>query len=273
MSIAKAGDHCAAGFRSLRAHNFERAAAFIDKIFKGANPAELQEGAKRLETVNHVFIEFSAYRADGLVFVYDASSVTNSVRTAAFGGNRDGNWSVPRRAFTRGAKVEAAVRYSSGSGSLMTAGPSSSSSSSSPSCLSLCFSSSSSSSSCLSLCFSSSSSSSSSSLSSSLGSRGGSVLSMIVTRLQSTNQVETFSMGGVMSAPVGCRDIHGRMLARELGDGKEDRAVPGRARTPPRHGVQPALPRLDQKKLAHFRPSAVDFCGGQRRLETRRATR
>src|SRR6516164_7861006 len=160
MSIAKAGDHCAAGFRSLRAHNFERAAAFVDKIFKGANPAELQEGAKRLETVNHVFIEFSAYRADGLVFVYDASSVTNSVRTAAFGGNRDGNWSVPRRAFTRGAKVEAAVRYSSGSGSLMTAGPSSSS------CLSLCFSSSSSSSSCLSLCFSSSSSSSSSSLSS-----------------------------------------------------------------------------------------------------------
>ena len=40
MSIAKAGDHCAAGFRSLRAHNFERA-AFVDKIFKGANPAEL----------------------------------------------------------------------------------------------------------------------------------------------------------------------------------------------------------------------------------------
>src|SRR5215813_6769862 len=165
------------------------------------------------------------------------------------------------------SEVEAAVRYSSGSGSLMTAGPSSSSSSSSSSCLSLCLSSSSS---CLSLCLSSSSSSS---LSSSLGSRGGNVLSMIVTRLQSTNRVETFSMGGVMSAPVGCRDIHGRMLARELGDGKEDRAVPGRARTPPRHGVQPALPRLDQKKLAHFRPSAVDFCGGRRRLETRRATR
>src|SRR5262249_31168049 len=142
-----------------------------------------------------------------------------SLGHGAFGGNRDGNWSVPRRAFTRGAKVEAAVRYSSGSGSLMTAGPSSSSSSSS-------------------------SSFSSSSLSSSLGSRGGNVLAMIVTRLQSTNQVETFSMGGVMSAPVGCRDIHGRMLARELGDGKEDRAVPSRARTPPRHGVQPALPRL-----------------------------
>ena len=27
---------------------------------------------------------------------------------SGFGGNRDGNWSVPRRAFTRGAKVEAA---------------------------------------------------------------------------------------------------------------------------------------------------------------------
>src|SRR5262249_61958557 len=100
------------------------------------------------------------------------------------------------------SEVEAAVRYSSGSGPLMTAGPSSSSSSSSSSCLSLCLSSSSS---CLSLCLSSSSSSS---LSSSLGSRGGNVLSMIVTRLQSTNRVETFSMGGVMSAPVGCRDLH-----------------------------------------------------------------
>ena len=35
-----------------------------------------------------------------------------------------------------------------------------------------------------------------------------------------------------MSAPVGCRDIHGRMLARELGDGKEDRAVPRREPRP-----------------------------------------
>src|SRR6516225_6570565 len=42
----------------------------------------------------------------------------------------------------------------------------------------------------------------------------------------------TFSIGGVMSAPVGCRDIHGRMLARELGDGKEDRAVPKREPRP-----------------------------------------
>ena len=44
----------------------------------------------------------------------------------------------------------------------------------------------------------------------------------------------TFSIGGVMSAPVGCRDIHGRMLARELGDGKEDWAVPRRE---PRQGM------------------------------------
>src|SRR5262249_5879681 len=58
--------------------------------------------------------------------------------------------------------------------------------------------------------------------------------SMMVTRLQSTNQVGTFSMGRVMSAPVGCRDIHGWMLARELGDGKEDRAVPRRE---PRPGI------------------------------------
>src|SRR5215472_9509123 len=85
-------------------------------------------------------------------------------------------------------------RYSSGSGSLTTAGSSSSSS---------------------------------------LGSRGGNV-SMMVTTFESTNQVGTFSIGGVMSAPVGCRDIHGRMLARELGDGKEDRAVPTRE---PRAGM------------------------------------
>jgi hypothetical protein len=44
---------------------------------------------------------------------------------------------------------------------------------------------------------------------------------MMVTTLQSTNQMETFAgMSWVMSAPVGCRDIHGQMLARELGVGK-----------------------------------------------------
>src|SRR6516165_784234 len=49
----------------------------------------------------------------------------------------------------------------------------------------------------------SSSSSSSSSSFSSLGSRGGVVLPMMVTRLQSTNQVEMFSrIFGVMSPPV-----------------------------------------------------------------------
>src|SRR5262249_22380841 len=123
---------------------------------------------------------------------------------------------------SRCSGADAAMRrYSSVSGSLTTAGSSSSSSSS--------FSSSSSSSSCLSSCLSSSSSSS---LSSSLGSRGGNVMSMMVTTLESTNQVGTFSIGGVMSAPVGCRDIHGRMLARELGEGKEDRAVPRREPRP-----------------------------------------
>src|SRR5262249_7372023 len=60
-------------------------------------------------------------------------------------------------------------------------------------------------------------------------------MSMMVTTLESTNQVGTFSIGGVMSAPVGCRDIHGRMLARELGDGKEDGAVPRRE---PRAGME-----------------------------------
>jgi hypothetical protein len=54
-----------------------------------------------------------------------------------------------------------------------------------------------------------------------VGVRGGIVLPMMVTILQSTNQMETFSgMPWVMSAPVGCRDIHGRMLARDLGVGK-----------------------------------------------------
>jgi len=37
---------------------------------------------------------------------------------------------------------------------------------------------------------------------------------MMVTMLQSTNQVETFSaMRAVISAPVGRRDVYGRMLA------------------------------------------------------------
>jgi hypothetical protein len=55
------------------------------------------------------------------------------------------------------------------------------------------------------------SSSSSSSSSSWLGSRGGHVLSVMATRLQSTNQVEMFSgMCWVMSAPVWMlRDIQG----------------------------------------------------------------
>src|SRR5262249_47460846 len=119
---------------------------------------------------------------------------------------------APSRCSAAKAGADAAMRrYSSGSGSLTTAGSSSSSFSSSSSCLSSCL-----------------SSSSSSSLSSSLGSRGGNLMSMMVTTPESTNQVGTFSIGGVMSAPVGCRDIHGRMLARELGDGKEDRAVPRR---------------------------------------------
>jgi hypothetical protein len=86
-------------------------------------------------------------------------------------------------------EVEARAGYSSGS--LTTAGSRSSSGSASPS--------------------------SSSASSSSSGSRGGIVLPMMVTLLQSTNQVETFSgMLAVISAPVGRRDVYGRMLAREL---------------------------------------------------------
>jgi hypothetical protein len=92
-----------------------------------------------------------------------------------------------RAMLTLSAKVEARACYSSGS--LTTGGSSWRSSPSS---------------------FSSSSSSSS------LGSRGGIVLPMMLTTLQSTNQMEIFSgMGGVMSAPVWMlRDTHGRMLAR-----------------------------------------------------------
>jgi hypothetical protein len=45
-----------------------------------------------------------------------------------------------------------------------------------------------------------------------LGSRGGIALPMIVTRLQSTNQ-KFSGMRGVMSAPVGCRNLADRVLA------------------------------------------------------------
>src|SRR6266481_4203884 len=101
--------------------------------------------------------------------------------------------------FTFGAKkVEARAGYASGS--LTTAGSRSSPGSASPS---------------------------SSSASSSSGSRGGIVLPMMVTMLQSTNQVETFSaMRAVISAPVGRRDVYGRMLARELGISKASALLP-----------------------------------------------
>jgi len=50
---------------------------------------------------------------------------------------------------------------------------------------------------------------------------------MMVTMLQSTNQVETFSaMRAVISAPVGRRDVYGRMLARELGISKASALLP-----------------------------------------------
>jgi hypothetical protein len=79
-----------------------------------------------------------------------------------------------------GSGLRPASHYSSGSGSLMTAGSGS---------------------------MSGSSSSSSASSSSSLGSRGGIVSPMKVTRFQ-PNHVKKFSgIRGVMSAPAGCRDI------------------------------------------------------------------
>src|SRR6267154_6763444 len=110
--------------------------------------------------------------------------------------------------FTFGAKkVEARAGYASGS--LTTAGSRSSSGSASSSSLSA---------------------------SSSSGSRGGIVLPMMVTMLQSTNQVETFSaMRAVISAPVGRRDVYGRMLARELGISKASALLPV---TMPTHRAQ-----------------------------------
>src|SRR5258706_4038637 len=58
-------------------------------------------------------------------------------------------------------------------------------------------------------------------------SRGGIVLPMMVTILQSTNQVETFSgTRAVISAPVGRRDVSGRMLARELASAKRLHCCP-----------------------------------------------
>jgi hypothetical protein len=44
------------------------------------------------------------------------------------------------------------------------------------------------------------------------------MLPMMATRLHSAGHVETTFR--VMSAPVGCRDTHGRILARKLGGGK-----------------------------------------------------
>src|SRR5258708_4001922 len=104
------------------------------------------------------------------------------------------------------SEVEARAGYSSGS--LTTAGSRSSSGSASPS----------------------------SSSASSSSSRGGIVLPMMVTTLQSSNQVETFSgMRAVNSAPVGRRDVHGRMLAREPGIGKASALLPV---TMPTHRAQ-----------------------------------
>src|SRR5712691_5928897 len=68
---------------------------------------------------------------------------------------------------------------------------------------------------------------------------------MMVTMLQSTNQVETFSGArAVISAPVGRRDVHRRMLARELGIGKASALLPV---TMPRHRAQEALHRVRER--------------------------
>jgi hypothetical protein len=56
--------------------------------------------------------------------------------------------------------------------------------------------------------------------------RGGIVLPTMATRLHSTNPVETTFC--VMSAPVGCRDTHGRILARKLG-GRQSVCIGGGA--------------------------------------------
>ena len=57
--------------------------------------------------------------------------------------------------------------------------------------------------------------------SSSLGSRGGISFALTAQRPQSTDQVGTRPKARrIMSAPMGCRDIHGRMLPCEIAVGQ-----------------------------------------------------
>ena len=99
---------------------------------------------------------------------------------------------------------------------------------------------------------------------------------MMVTMLQSTNQVETFSaMRAVISAPVGRRDVYGRMLAREL-EGQLSAivvlapAAPWRPWADDRdlHG-RPGQPFLALRSPAH-QVEARDQIAARRRLDARR---
>ena len=98
---------------------------------------------------------------------------------------------------------------------------------------------------------------------------------MMVTRLQSTNQ-KAWGMLGVMSALLfGCRDIHGRILAREPGGPRKGAAIRlpleresmalDRSKRPPRERARQAI------FLGETEPRAARPLGASPRVRQLRA--
>jgi hypothetical protein len=78
---------------------------------------------------------------------------------------------------------------------------------------------------------------------------------MMVTMFQLANRVETFSaMRAVISAPVGRRDVYGRMLACELGISKASALLPV---TMPTHRAQNLHKRKGRPQATRRRRIAI----------------